>query len=118
MVRRELWRGIPVGQQLCLPVEGEFACPSGGSGHLHGDFRLQGLQRTSRQVSAVGAVGGVLVDADGQTIGRAGRRIFVSLESGTTASLREALNQLDVDLLGLRVTLHVSGSRAPTCGSH
>ena len=114
----ELWRAIPVGQHPRTPVCGDFPYPGGGSGAMRGEFRLQRIERTPHHLRAVGTVTGSLRDGAGRPMGQASRRVVIPLASGTTASLRDALNRVEVDLLGLPVALHVNGSRSAECGSH
>jgi hypothetical protein len=116
MVRRELWRAVRVGQYPCLQLTGAFPSPGGGTGSMRGEFRLGRLERTGDDVVAIGTVGGILRDGAGRSIGQASRRVTLHLASGTTDSLRDALELAEVDLLGLPVALHVNGSRS-ACGS-
>jgi hypothetical protein len=85
---------------------GTFCSPSGRAGTFTGAFRLERFVTRPGRMAVAGVFTGVLVDADGSRIGMGSRRCTAAVEviAGRTA-LRARFGPVDVNLLGLRVTM-------------
>jgi len=99
-------------------IEGTFRSPRGGAGTMTGWLRLGGFVVVSGQLCAAGVFTGALLDADGTTIGVGSRRRTAPVEiTRTSEGLTARVGPVDVDLLGLTVTVPAftmeTGARAP-----
>lgn len=85
---------------------GRSSSPSGRTASFRGDYRLERLETSSRQVLATGVFTGTLTDSDGSRIGVGSRRTRVAVDVvDTGCALLVLLGPLDVDLLGLAVAV-------------
>jgi hypothetical protein len=99
-------------------IQGTFRSPCGGAGTMTGWLRLGGFVVVSGQLCAAGVFTGELLGADGTTIGVGSRRRTAPVEITRTAEgLTALVGPVDVDLLGLTVTVPAfsmeTGARAP-----
>ena len=87
-------------------IHGSFRSPGGGAGTMTGWLRLGGFVMVSGRLCIAGVFTGELVDADGTTIGIASRRRTAPVEiTRTPEGLTTIVGPVDVDLLGLTVTV-------------
>ena len=113
---RDRWRGTTLTAPPPVSLHGSFPCPTGGTGALHGQFRLQRPVQTTRRLTVIGYIGGALVDGSGRTMGYASRRVALPLPTASArGSLRDVLEGMEVSLAGLPVVLHVPAPRSMPC---
>jgi hypothetical protein len=92
---------------IVAAVTGTFCSPTGRGGTFTGSYRLERFVWQFGLLAAAGVFTGELTEADGSHIGMGSRRQTAVVEvvaSGTAPVIR--LGPLDVDLLGLLVTVN------------
>ena len=98
--------GPPVPGKGMARIQGTFRSPRGGAGIMTGWLRLGGFVVVSGRLCAAGVFTGELLDADGTSIGVGSRRRIAPVEiTRTTEGLTALVGPVDVDLLGLTVTV-------------
>ena len=87
-------------------VRGTFQSPKGKLGFMSGWLRLDRFVLEADELRAAGVFTGELIDADGTLIGVGSCRKTVPAEiSRTEGGIVAAIGPVDVDLLGLLVTI-------------
>jgi len=97
----------PRGAEEGIPITGVLRSPNGRGGHLVGRFRVRRLVLAPRGAFVTGVVTGEMCDAEGVSIGVASRRVTAAADLlRTPDGLRPTVHALQLDLMGIPVTLH------------
>ncbi|MGW5237877.1 hypothetical protein ACWEOW_02990 [Monashia sp. NPDC004114] len=88
-----------------MAICGRFAGPSGRSGTMTGSLRLLRLRLGGTRAWADGVFTGELYDADGKRIGACSRRQSAPARLGQSDDAPVTIGPVDVDLMGLVVTV-------------
>ena len=95
----------PSGRDSDIPISGTFPSPSGRSGTMTGWLRVERLRLDREHSSVEGVFTGELVDADGQRIGSCSRRHSAPARTGESDDDPITVGPVDVDLMGLVVSV-------------
>ena len=102
-----------------VPVRGTFRAPSGRCGTMTGSLRLEHVRVGSDELWVAGVFTGEMFDADGERIGACSRRQSAPAHLGDSGEALVTVGPVDVDLMGLVVTVStVRVPSAPATGDH
>lgn len=103
---RSSWTVQATSQVPAVSVKGAFNAPSGRAGTFTGSYRLEHCVSLMGQLAVAGVLTGRLTDADGSEVGICARRTIVAAKAEATGTaVCVQLVPLDVDLLGLLVSV-------------
>jgi hypothetical protein len=112
-VRRAAGAGA-AGPARTAAVTGTFWSPQGAAGSFTGTYRLERLLDQYGLAAAAGVFTGELVGAGGERLGIASRRHTAAAElDRTVEAFLARIGPVDVNLLGLLVTVHEFTVRVP-----
>ncbi len=106
----------PHGPCRAPAIHGRFRSPRGGSGTMHGTFRLEHVRAGPGGLNVEGVIAGELFDGDGTHLGRGSRRQTLParidgpwgsrLPAIPAAGTAATIGPVEVDLMGFAVSIN------------